>query len=251
MSTKCLRSSGISVLAVLLLTGTGFAETYSIDAVHSSVGFGVRHIVSRVSGGFTDFSGTIMYNPDHPEKSSVEVTIKVASINTNSGRRDNHLRSPDFFDAEKYPEIMFKSTAAKKQGDKLMVTGDLTMHGVTKSVVVPVEVLGVGTHPMSKARVAGFAADPLFSRQQLRQGEADGAERTKLQELTALEVATAADRGVLFSQEVEHEIVSVSLVSFPCPASTRKTLFFSGKRHYLDGGYLLPKRKYSNGDNSR
>ncbi len=164
MSTKWLRSSGIGVLAVLLLTGTGFAETYSIDAVHSSVGFTVRHIFSRVSGEFTDFSGAIMYNPDHPEKSSVEATIKVASINTNDGRRDNHLRSPDFFDAEKYPEIMFKSTGAKKQGDNLMVTGDLTMHGVTKTVVMPVEILGVGTHPMSKAPVAGFAAELTLKR---------------------------------------------------------------------------------------
>jgi polyisoprenoid-binding protein YceI len=91
-------------------------------------------------------------------------TIQTASINTANAQRDKHLRSPDFFDAEKYPEISFKSTGAKKAGDRLMVTGDLTMHGITKSVVLPVEVLGVGTHPMSKAPVAGFTAELILKR---------------------------------------------------------------------------------------
>jgi polyisoprenoid-binding protein YceI len=159
-----MRSLGIGVLAVFLLAGTGAADTYSIDTVHSSVGFTIRHIFSRVGGSFTDFSGTIMYDPNHPETSSVEATIKVASINTNNERRDNHLRSADFFDAEKYPQITFKSTGAKKQDEKLMVTGDLTMHGVTRRAVLPIEVLGVGTHPMSKAPVAGFAAELTVKR---------------------------------------------------------------------------------------
>ena len=164
MLNKRVRSAGVSLLALMLLAGTGFAETFRIDKSHSNVAFSVRHIVSRVQGGFTGFSGTIQYDEKHPEKSTVEATIQTASINTHNERRDGHLRSPDFFDAAAHPEITFKSTKVKKQGDKLMVMGDFTLHGVTKQVMLPVEVLGVGMHPMSKAPVAGFAAELTIKR---------------------------------------------------------------------------------------
>lgn len=164
MFTKIFNSWNTGILAFLLLAGTGFAETYQIDPVHSSVEFSVRHIFSRVPGEFTDFSGTIVYDPDRVENASVQATIQTTSVNTNNGSRDNHLRSPDFFEVAKYPEITFKGTKVEKEGNRLLVTGDLTMHGITKSAVLPVEILGVGTHPMSNAPVAGFSAELTLKR---------------------------------------------------------------------------------------
>jgi len=149
----------LALLTTFSLKGSISAETFEIDPAHSSVDFTVRHIFSKVPGTFTEFSGQIVYDEADPEGASVEATISTASIDTKSERRDNHLRSADFFDAEKYPEISFKSTGVKKSGKMLMVSGDLTLHGVTKSVVLPVEVLGVGVHPMSKSPIAGFSAE--------------------------------------------------------------------------------------------
>ena len=153
-----------ATILVLLLADSGSANSYKVDVAHSSVEVSIRHIVSRVTGSFTDFSGSIMYDPEQAEKSTVEATIQIGSIDTRNEKRDNHLRSPDFFDTKKYPEMSFKSTGVKKQGDKLLATGDLTFHGVTKSVVLTVEVLGTGVHPMSKAPIAGFAAKTVIKR---------------------------------------------------------------------------------------
>ena len=164
MPMRILRPLSAGVLIVLLLAGTGSAETYQIDRSHSSVGFRIRHIVSRVTGTFADFSGTVVYNPDEVDSTSVQAVIKTVSIHTNDEKRDNHLRNSDFFDAERYPEITFESREVKKDGERLMVTGDLTMHGVTRTVVLSVEVLGLGIHPGSKAPVAGFAAELTLKR---------------------------------------------------------------------------------------
>ena len=141
------------------------AETYRIDRGHSSVEFSIRHMVSKVTGQFDEFSGQIVYDAEAPEKSSVDVTIQTTSINTASERRDNHLRTADFFEVETYPEITFKSTSAKADGeDKLLVTGDLTMHGTTHEVVLSVEVIGVGKHPRRGTPIAGFEARLIVKR---------------------------------------------------------------------------------------
>lgn len=161
---KAIRLLGVGILSSLLLVGTGFAETYKIDAVHSSVEFSIRHLVSRTSGHFNEFSGTIMYDPKHPEKMSVEATIQAGSIDTGNERRDGHLRSDDFFGVEKYPTLTFKSTSAKKDGDAIMLTGDFTMHGTTKSITLPVTVLGVGKHPRNQAPIAGFETETVVKR---------------------------------------------------------------------------------------
>ena len=153
-----LRPVVTGVVAMFLLAGTGFADTYRIDPAHSSVEFSIRHIFSQVKGQFGDFSGEIVYDPKHEENSSVTAIIKVASIDTDNERRDNHLRTPDFFDAARYTEMQFQSVKVSREGDRLMVEGDLSMHGVTKRIVLPVDILGVGIHPMTKAPVAGFAA---------------------------------------------------------------------------------------------
>ena len=119
--------------------------TFDIDQPHSQVGFSIRHFFSKVPGQFKDFSGTIVMDPNAPAASSVEVTIQAASISTGNDGRDKHLRSPDFFAADSFPTLTFKSTKVDSAGkDRVKVTGDLTMHGVTKSVVLDVEFLGMG-----------------------------------------------------------------------------------------------------------
>ena len=136
------------------------AETYVVDLTHSSVDFSIRHLVSRTTGHFNEFSGTITYDPASPETSAFSGTIEAKSIDTGNERRDNHLRSADFFDVAKYPRIEFASTSVKKgKDDRLEVTGTFSLHGVTKSATFPVEVLGVGVHPMNGKAVAGFSAE--------------------------------------------------------------------------------------------
>jgi polyisoprenoid-binding protein YceI len=118
-------------------------ETLVIDRNHSDASFQVRHFVSNVRGRFTDFTGTIMADAAKPEASSVEFTLKTASIDTAQANRDKHLQSADFFDAEKFPEITFKSTSVKSSGkNKFDVSGNLTMHGVTKPITLPVTYMG-------------------------------------------------------------------------------------------------------------
>jgi polyisoprenoid-binding protein YceI len=141
------------------------AETYTIDRTHSSVEFRIRHLVGRTTGQFGDFAGTIQYDPAKPAEAKVEATIQVASIDTDNEQRDAHLKNPDFLDAARFPTIAFKSTKVEKQEAGLMVHGELTLHGVTRSIVLPVEVLGLGTHPrMKNAPVAGFAARTTVKR---------------------------------------------------------------------------------------
>jgi polyisoprenoid-binding protein YceI len=132
------------VLISLLAAAPLVADTYKIDRMHSEAAFKIRHFVTKVSGRFDDLGGTIVGDPSNASASSVEFTIKAASIDTGTTDRDKHLRSADFFDAEKYPEITFKSTSIKPSDKKNVydVTGDLTMHGVTKRITLPVEYLG-------------------------------------------------------------------------------------------------------------
>ena len=162
---RLIRILTILALAPMTPAGASFAaQGYTIDSSHSSVGFSVRHIVSRTTGKFTEFSGSISYDAESPENSTVNARISMASIDTDNERRDGHLKSADFFDVAKYPEMTFASSSVDAKGDVLMVTGALTMHGVTQKVVLPVEVLGVGIHPMTKASVAGFQADLIVKR---------------------------------------------------------------------------------------
>jgi polyisoprenoid-binding protein YceI len=155
-------------LAALLLglasAASAAVETYAIDPVHSSVGFSVRHFFTKVPGSFTQFSGTITVDRDNLENSSVAVTIDVGSVSTANEKRDNHLKSPDFFDAAKFGTITFKSTAWKKTGESSYdVTGDLTIHGVTKSVVLKVNSLGFGPGMMG-AQLSGWDASVTLNR---------------------------------------------------------------------------------------
>jgi polyisoprenoid-binding protein YceI len=157
----------IAVALAALVSGMAVAETYTIDRTHSSVEFRIRHLVGRTTGQFGDFAGTIQYDPVKPAEAKVEATIQVASIDTDNEQRDAHLKTPDFLDAVQFPTIAFKSTKVEKQEAGLLVHGELTMHGVTRAIVLPVEVLGLGTHPMPQmknAPVAGFAARTTVKR---------------------------------------------------------------------------------------
>jgi len=153
--------------ALALTAATVFAapQTYVIDRAHSEADFSIRHMMSKVSGKFDDFTGSVSLDRANPAASSVEFTIKTASINTGNPNRDKHLRTPDFFDAEKNPEIRFKSTAVAPSKTKNVydVTGDLTMHGVTKRVTLPVEFLGFQKDPWGNER-AGFALETKLNR---------------------------------------------------------------------------------------
>lgn len=131
----------VAVLALLALPALAAAETWSIDADHSSVGFTVRHMmVSNVKGSFGTFSGTVEVDEKDSAGSKVSVTIDAASINTGVAKRDEHLRSADFFDTARYPTVTYVSKKVEKSGkDRLKVYGDLTLRGVTRPVVLDVE----------------------------------------------------------------------------------------------------------------
>lgn len=132
---------------------------WAIDGAHSSIGFTVRHmVVSKVRGRFTRWSGTIAMDERDPAKAQVEITIEPRSVDTGVEQRDNHLRSPDFFEVERYSTMTFRSTRIEKvAGGEYRVTGNLTMHGVTRPVSLDVEFAGSAKDPWGGLR-AGFSA---------------------------------------------------------------------------------------------
>jgi len=160
MNRKLFAAVVLAALAALPLR----AETFTIDPTHSEVTFQIRHIVSQVRGRFNDFSGTVQMDLKNLPASSVEFQIKAASIDTNVANRDKDLRSPNFFDVEKYPEITFKSKSIKPAGkDTYNVTGTLNMHGVSKEITLPVSFLGQAKDPWGNIR-AGFETATTLDR---------------------------------------------------------------------------------------
>jgi polyisoprenoid-binding protein YceI len=157
------RSAFLAVGLVAALAAPALADTFTVDKAHSEAAFQVRHILTKVRGTFRDFSGTINFDKAKPENSSVEFRIKATSIDTGNQKRDDHLRSPDFFDVATHPEIVFKSTkVVSKGGNKFDVTGDFTMHGVTKSLTLPVAFLG--EQKFGKGVKAGFETAVTINR---------------------------------------------------------------------------------------
>ena len=138
---------------------------WNFDLSHSSVNFHVRHLmVSKVHGRFSLWGGTLVIDNDDITKSRVDVSIDATSVDTKEEKRDAHLRSADFFDVEKFPALTFKSTQVAKVGDEeLAITGDLTIHGVTKSVKLAVELGGVAKDPWGGTRT-GFSAKTSINR---------------------------------------------------------------------------------------
>ncbi|MEV7395784.1 YceI family protein [Aeromicrobium sp. NPDC092404] len=139
--------------------------TWTIDPTHTEIGFTVRHLMSKVRGKFESFEGTIVTAED-VTASNVEVSVDLSSINTGTADRDAHLRSADFFEVETYPSMTFKSTAIKQESDdEFVLTGDLTIKGVTKPVELEVEFLGEGGDPWGGTRV-GVEAKGEISRKE-------------------------------------------------------------------------------------
>lgn len=132
--------------------------TYQIDTTHSAIEFSIRHLmIAKVRGRFTEFSGSLELDDNDLTKSTVTAEIKAASITTANDQRDTHLRSPDFFDVEQYPLLTFASTSIQQRGDELVLTGKLTIRGVTNDVTLTVENLGTAADPWGNQRIA-FAA---------------------------------------------------------------------------------------------
>lgn len=149
----------ISILALGLLMSTGvFAQTWTMDKAHSQVNFGVSHMgINTVQGGFRSVTATITSSKEDFSDAVVELTADVNSINTGVDARDNHLKTDAFFDAAKYPTMTFKSSSFKHlDGKNYEMTGDLTLHGVTKTVTLNVTFNGTATNPMNKKTSAGF-----------------------------------------------------------------------------------------------
>jgi polyisoprenoid-binding protein YceI len=156
--------------AMVLAVGAGAmsaqSKDWKIDAAHSEADFSIKHMsISTVHGSFRGLSGVIKYDPANPAKSGVEASIDVTSVDTGVAPRDTHLKSPDFFDTAKFPTMTFKSTSVSKAGDHYDVVGDLTLHGVTKQVVLKLEDLGKEETGMDGKSVhRGFSATTTINR---------------------------------------------------------------------------------------
>ena len=163
------------VALVLALTSVAQAETYQIDPAHSNVSFSIKHLVGKVAGRFDKFAGSFNYDAAKPTAWSTQATIEATSIDTGVEKRDNHLRTPDFFDVQKFPMITFKSTGITDiVGSKAKLHGDLTMRGVTKPVVLDLEFGGTAPDPMTKGMRAGASATGSISRADFGVGATTG-----------------------------------------------------------------------------
>ncbi len=148
----------------LLIAGPAWAATYNVDAAHSTVGFKIRHLFSKVTGTFDQFKCSFVYEPSQPEQWKAEAVIQAASINTRVAERDTHLRSPDFFDVEHQPTITFTSTKVTDvTPHSAKLHGLLTIHGVQKPVVLDLEIHGETKDPWGNVR-AGFTATTTINR---------------------------------------------------------------------------------------
>jgi polyisoprenoid-binding protein YceI len=153
--------------AVLLLSFTVInATSWKADSVHSRFGFNVKHLgIASFNGSFKEYKLSITGDAADFSDAVVELSATTASINTDNEMRDKHLKSADFFDAEKYPAFTFKSTSFKLvKGNEYKVAGDLTLHGVTKPVTLTAELVGKAVHPQSKKDLVGFKVTGSFKR---------------------------------------------------------------------------------------
>ena len=157
--------SAILFTLLLLPSSAVKAAAFNVDMDHSTIGFSVKHmVISKVHGNFTDYKVELNYDAGKIENSTVSAIIKTAGINTSNEKRDEHLRSADFFDAEKYPSITFKSTKVKKIKEGYALIGHLSIKGVTKTVTIPFNLLGVVNDPWGNTR-AGFEGHLTINRQ--------------------------------------------------------------------------------------
>jgi polyisoprenoid-binding protein YceI len=155
-----------TLIIALLVAGAASAQNWTLDKAHAKLGFSITHLlISDVEGSFNTIDAKFTSSKDDFSDAVIELTAEAGSVNTGNGDRDNHLKSEDFFDAAKFTAITFKSKSfTKVDGKKYKLVGDLTFHGVTKSVTLDVTVNGPVTHPMNKKTVAGFKVSGTIKR---------------------------------------------------------------------------------------
>lgn len=167
------------ILAAALLFSTvgAFAQTWTLDKAHSNLGFTVTHMMlSEVDGKFQDFDVKMTSSKPDFTDAQIDLTADTKTINTNQEKRDAHLKSADFFEADKYPTLTFKSKSITKvSGNKYKLMGDLTMHGVTKPVTLDAVITGPVTNPMNKKTLAGFKVTGEVKRGDFTVGKAPAA----------------------------------------------------------------------------
>lgn len=162
-----------SLLALTSASAFAAAETYTIDGSHTQANFTWTHFgFSNPSGGFDNIAGTITYDTDHPDKAKVDVTIAIDSLNTHVPKLDEHLKKADFFDAAQFPTATFKSTkvVAGPGKNDFKVTGDLTIHGVTKPVTLDAQLNRAAVHPMTNQPTIGFDGSVTIKRSDFGMG---------------------------------------------------------------------------------
>jgi polyisoprenoid-binding protein YceI len=161
------------LLSALAITAASYAQTWTVDKAHAKVGFSITHLmVNDVDGSFKNFDATITASKPDFSDAVISFTAQANSIFTDNDKRDAHLKSTDFFDADKYPTVTFQSTSIKKSGkDTYKLTGDMTMHGVTKKVTLDLTYRGTVTNPMSKKPDAGFKMAGKLKRSDFKIGD--------------------------------------------------------------------------------
>ncbi len=162
----------LASLIALAAFGAQAADPYTIDPTHTQVEFTYNHFgYSNITGRFDTVESEFLFDAEDPTRSSVKVTIPMASLSTGVDKLDTHLLSADFFDAEKFPTATFTSTGVTAAGEgQLKVAGDLTIHGVTRPVVLDVTINKIGEHPMAKTPAAGFDARVTIKRSEFGVG---------------------------------------------------------------------------------
>jgi len=183
---KVVQKTIITLFAILMLAASqAFAtdgnsillDEWNIDTAHSNINFTITHFFTPVDGSFEEYSSEINFDPSDLENSNIDVTIPVSSINTKNERRDNHLKSEDFFNASEWPNIQFESNEIEQTGDNQFVAhGELTIRDVTREFELPFELLGVMDHPMQEGKkVAGITASAQLNRTDFGVGVGDWA----------------------------------------------------------------------------
>ena len=185
-----LSCTAASILTMLTLAGVAGADTYKVDPVHSFALFSVHHFnAGNVWGRFNEPAGEFTLDPADPSKDSFHVELSVAKLDTANAKRDSDLKGPDWFNARQFPAISFKSTGVKHgEGKSLDVTGDLTIHGVTKSVIVSVQVTGIAPG-MGGRQLAGIEGTTTIKRSDFGMKAMPGGVGDEIRLIVALEAA--------------------------------------------------------------
>jgi polyisoprenoid-binding protein YceI len=172
MTTKQALAFTFAAATIFAASGLAQTSTWTIDPAHSQTDFQIRHLaVSNVRGSISGAKGTVVLDESDITKSKVEATLATATVNTSTEARDKHLKSPDFFDVEKYPTMTFKSTSIMKTGSKLQMIGDLTLGAVTKSVTLDVDGPAPPQKGMGGKTVSGFSASGVIKRSDFSFGQ--------------------------------------------------------------------------------